>query len=132
MASAVSRSSARMTDSTGPKISSRATRIDGSTRSSTLGPIKKPPCARRGRAAVEDDVGPLVLADVDVAGHAVEMLARDDRPHVDIGTAIGRADFHAACGSAQSRSTSGSATLPTGTAMLPAMQRSPAQPKAES
>ena len=32
----------------------------------------------------------------------------------------------------QSRSTSGSATLPTGTATLPAMQRSPAQPKAES
>ena len=31
----------------------------------------------------------------------------------------------------QSRSTSGSAILPTGTATLPAMQRSPAQPKAD-
>src|SRR5208282_5034963 len=48
-----------------------------------------------GRAAVQYDVRTLALTDRNVARHTVEMLARDDRAHVDLGTSIRRADLHA-------------------------------------
>src|SRR5262249_34583947 len=79
-----------------------------------------------GGTPIEDDLGAFAASDVDVAGHALEVLAGDDRAHVDLGAAFGRAAPRCR------RSTRASATPPTGIATLPAMQRSPAQPKAES
>ncbi len=104
----------------------------GSTRSSTLGPIRKPSPSESAERPSRATSAPSCLADVEIAGHAVAMLARDDRAHVDVGAAVGRADFHLAGASGRAVRPAESATLPTGTATLPAMQRSPAQPNAES
>ena len=129
-ASASSRSPTRTTDRTGPKISSRATRIPGSTRSRTLGPIRKP-SPEAAPAAVEGDLGPLGPADLQVAGHPVAVLAGDDRPHVHLRRR--RRSGRPASGRPGRRAArpAGRRSRPPAAARLPAMHRSPAQPKAE-
>ena len=82
-------------------------------------------------AAVEGHVGAFLFGDVEIAGDAIAVLGRDDRAHVDFGAGIGRADLHLLAGIDQSFDQR-IADLPTGTATLPAMQRSPAQPNAEA
>ena len=43
----------------------------------------------------------IALADGDIPRHALEMLARDHWPHVDLGTSVSRAHFHSSGGLAE-------------------------------
>ena len=81
-----------MIASTGPKISSCATRMSGDTRSSSVGWKKNPPPEiRTGRPrAARGHVRAFTLADLHVAFDHLELLLRDDRPHVGIADARAR------------------------------------------
>jgi hypothetical protein len=65
-------------DSTGPKISSRAMRIEGFTPSKTVGSTKHPPLSPRTRRppSARRAIG---LARLDVAEHALHLLRIDNR-----------------------------------------------------
>ena len=62
---------------TGPKISSRAMAMSSLTLSKIVGSTKKPLVADA--LAAGDELGPLLLAEVDVAEDLVELLLRDLR-----------------------------------------------------
>ena len=121
-----------MTERTGPKISSRGDPHAGRDAVEHARADQEAVALRARGPAVEGDLGALLLADVEVAGDAVEVLAGDDRAHVDLGAAVGRARPSSGPRGRRAARPAARPTLPTGTATLPAMHRSPAQPKAES
>jgi hypothetical protein len=103
-------------------------RIDGVTWSNSVPPVKKPP---RGPAPwprpSTTSFAPSSTPSADVALDAVARLLRDDRAHlgVELHAVL---DLQRACARSASSGTMRSATSPTSTATLMAMQRSPAEP----
>ena len=81
--------------------------------------------------AIESDLGAFTGGDVQISSDTLLMLASNERAHIDRVSGIGRTGFHRLA-HLTSRSTKPCATLPTGTAIEPAMQRSPAQPNADA
>jgi hypothetical protein len=96
---AASKSSKRITLSTGPKISSRATVMPPLHAIQNVAPTKNRRALRHFHAAAIDGIfAPSFAPGFDQLLDAVAMLPGDDRPHVRLDFAVGGADFDGAGG----------------------------------
>ena len=98
------------------------------TRSTTLGPIKKPSESNL-LPAVERHFGTFLLGNVQIARNLIAMLGPNQRAHVDAFVPVGRPNFHQLAHVVDEALNNGSPALPTATATLPAMHRSPGTAK---